>query len=275
MKIRMKSTTGLAPTAADPPPVAPAGTTQFRPRNSRRVTANADHANGPAAGAPPSPPEPSHANNFAPIPETDPRAAAFITGAETAGPAAGTAAPAAPCGATDATDWPPTRLSTRLKADSAPPALPDCAPAAGVRATTSSPPLGWAVTFPEDIAGAEAPSSDNEPRACTDDPGPLFSTAAGARPRDPFVAVPKSPDPDPAPSEDPAPADYPRAAPRPLGDPTRFDDRGTPTPDAPCSADAVDPADPVVSAAATGMASRADPTPNATAKAPTRPTYRA
>jgi hypothetical protein len=37
----------------------------------------------------------------------------------------------------------------------------------------------------------------------------------------------------------------------------------------------VEPADPVVSANATGTATIADPTPNATAKAPTRPTYRA
>ena len=35
----------------------------------------------------------------------------------------------------------------------------------------------------------------------------------------------------------------------------------------------VDPAEPVVSAKATGIAATADPTPNATASAPTRPTY--
>ena len=37
----------------------------------------------------------------------------------------------------------------------------------------------------------------------------------------------------------------------------------------------VDPAEPVESAKATGIAATAAPTPNATANAPTRPTYRA
>jgi hypothetical protein len=37
----------------------------------------------------------------------------------------------------------------------------------------------------------------------------------------------------------------------------------------------VDPAEPVVSAAANGIAATAEPTPRATARAPTRPTYRA
>jgi len=39
--------------------------------------------------------------------------------------------------------------------------------------------------------------------------------------------------------------------------------------------DPVDPAEPVESAAASGMAAIAEPTPSATANAPTRPTYRA
>ena len=39
--------------------------------------------------------------------------------------------------------------------------------------------------------------------------------------------------------------------------------------------DPVEPAEPVVSAKATGIAPMAEPTPSATAKAPTRPTYRA
>jgi hypothetical protein len=37
----------------------------------------------------------------------------------------------------------------------------------------------------------------------------------------------------------------------------------------------VEPAEPVVSANATGTDATAEPTPNATANAPTRPTYRA
>jgi hypothetical protein len=39
--------------------------------------------------------------------------------------------------------------------------------------------------------------------------------------------------------------------------------------------DPVEPAEPVVSADATGTDATAEPTPNATANAPTRPTYRA
>lgn len=72
-------------------------------------------------------------------------------------------------------------------------------------------------------------------------------------------------------SEEPAPD----AAPRP--------ERRAPTPGfvedvaAAVSAepDPVDPADPVVSANATGNAATAEPIPSATASAPTRPTYRA
>ena len=40
-------------------------------------------------------------------------------------------------------------------------------------------------------------------------------------------------------------------------------------------ASVLDPAEPVVSAKATGIDATADPTPRATASAPTRPTYRA
>jgi len=47
-----------------------------------------------------------------------------------------------------------------------------------------------------------------------------------------------------------------------------------PDPDS-AALDPVDPAEPVVSAAANGIAAIAEPTPRATARAPTRPTYRA
>ena len=47
-----------------------------------------------------------------------------------------------------------------------------------------------------------------------------------------------------------------------------------PDPDS-AALDPVDPAEPVVSAAANGIAATAEPTPRATASAPTRPTYRA
>ena len=54
------------------------------PPNSRRAAANADHANGAAAGPSPVPPPPNHANTFPPSPLTRP-AAADITGAEATG----------------------------------------------------------------------------------------------------------------------------------------------------------------------------------------------
>ena len=63
----------------------------------------------------------------------------------------------------------------------------------------------------------------------------------------------------------------PRAAPR-VGAFVDADDEPDPESAAP---DPVDPAEPVVSANATGIATTAEPTPNATANAPTRPTYRA
>ena len=46
-------------------------------------------------------------------------------------------------------------------------------------------------------------------------------------------------------------------------------------PDESAAPEPADPADPVVSANATGTAATAAPTPKATANAPTRPTYRA
>ncbi|MDA2950935.1 MAG: hypothetical protein O2892_18190 [Actinomycetota bacterium] len=68
---------------------AAANTTPAGEPNSRRDAANAAHANGPAAGTPPPPPAPNHANKFPLTPETAPRtAAADITGASTARAAA-------------------------------------------------------------------------------------------------------------------------------------------------------------------------------------------
>ncbi len=89
MKIPMKSTTGLAPTAVGPAgspeaTAAAAGVRDPFESNSRRMTAAAVHINGPAAGTPPSPAPPSHDNTFAPTPDTDPRAAAVITGTDAA-----------------------------------------------------------------------------------------------------------------------------------------------------------------------------------------------
>ena len=89
MKIPMKSTTGLTPTAIGPagsPEATTAAAAVPDPfkANSRRITAPAVHINVPAAGTPPSPEPPSHDNTFAPTPHTDPRAAAVITGTDAA-----------------------------------------------------------------------------------------------------------------------------------------------------------------------------------------------
>lgn len=116
MKIEMKSLNGVAVNA----PVAEAfgentdrhvpnvcevvdaaaGPAVERCSNSRRLTANADHANGPTADPPPSEPAPNHANNRSLSPNTEPVAgAAVITGATDA-----VAAAAAAGAATDVTD---------------------------------------------------------------------------------------------------------------------------------------------------------------------------
>lgn len=88
------------PSPANGPPllvvVAAGGATFVERPNSRRVTANADHINGPAAVSSPVPPVDSHDNRFAPIPSTEPIVAAgfgvaVITGADAAVVAAGTA----------------------------------------------------------------------------------------------------------------------------------------------------------------------------------------
>ena len=67
-----------------------------------------------------------------------------------------------------------------------------------------------------------------------------------------------------------------RAAPRDgFVDPDPDDVVDVESDDAAESEDPVEPPDPVVSANATGTATTAEPTPNATANAPTRPTWAA
>jgi hypothetical protein len=80
--------------------------------------------------------------------------------------------------------------------------------------------------------------------------------------------------------EEPPDAAPPDEAPRPARAGTRdadFVDSEAPDPDPAASAevDPAEPADPVVSANATGTDATAEPTPKATANAPTRPTYAA
>lgn len=117
MKIRMKSPIGSAvnfPVAAalgeatvttDPTvtgsPVdtdAAAATPVAVAPNSRRVTANADHANGAAAGTSPDEPVCNHANRPRPIPETAPEAVAACGVARIPGTCAAAARAADPTG---------------------------------------------------------------------------------------------------------------------------------------------------------------------------------
>ena len=77
--------------------------------------------------------------------------------------------------------------------------------------------------------------------------------------------------------DEPLPDALPDDAPRPARardgtDVFAADDESAP---AESTLDPDDPADPVVSANATGTDATAEPTPNATANAPTRPTYAA
>jgi hypothetical protein len=73
------------------------------------------------------------------------------------------------------------------------------------------------------------------------------------------------------PLREPAPSEPSAAPPRPDRAPRAGADVDAPADDA-SEPDPLDPAEPVVSANATGTATTADPTPNATANAPTRPT---
>jgi len=67
---------------------AAAATVREEPPNSRRLAAATVHANGPAAGPSPDPPDANHANTSEPTPRTPPAAAAraaVTTGADTTG----------------------------------------------------------------------------------------------------------------------------------------------------------------------------------------------
>jgi hypothetical protein len=82
----------------------------------------------------------------------------------------------------------------------------------------------------------------------------------------------------PAPESEPAPESRPAegaAGPRLTREPRVGAVFADSDDDAPFEASEVDPADPVVSANAFGSAATPEPTPNATANAPTRPTNRA
>lgn len=209
--------------------------------DSRRDTATSAHPNGATTGASPPEPDHSHANTPAPTPATEPDAAARA-GAAIAATATGveTACPAA--GFTESDDDPLSSSSAETAAE------------------------------PSETTGA---STDTKPPPGTvADDGTEAVEAEGSEPRRPGVAAtnalpPECADPVDAPPDE---SDEPETEPRPdrrdgtlvFVDPA---DAGEPAPEP----EPVEPAEPVVSANATGIAATAEPIPNATASAPTRP----
>ena len=284
MKIRMKSRNGVAVARADTPDNPGAGGAAVvvtdaagdismpPPPNSRRDAAAADHANGPAPGTPPPDPAPSHANSLAPTPDTAPAGAAGTSGA--AGATTGSAA----ADAADRTTDPDTGATTATVstivtgstiATGSTGATVTDEPARGASGIAIGIGIGTATgaEYLPPRAGASNAGADSAswaeplPRADTLRPSPPDTVAA----RRGALTDPASPG-----AETPEPADDPprgvRGADR-VVDPVSVDDPAG-------SADADDPSDPSVSAAASGATPAiAAPIPNAIAKAPTRPTY--
>lgn len=224
--------------------------------SSRLLAASAAQASGPAAGTPPPLPVPSHDSRLPLTPATAPREGATVmTGAAAAGTPADSAADA------DVAEEDPGATGTSW----------DIA-AGAVRAE---------VSIGEDGAGVESVAGTDS-RALSG--AGTSSTTTGAELLRPFggVAVADPPGVSALGEEDPLlpasgaesvsePAADPRAPPRAAADrdPPRVALVLDPESDA---AEAVEPAEPVVSAKATGIDATAEPTPRATARAPTRPT---
>lgn len=244
--------------------------------SSRRVTANAAHASGAAAGESPPLPEPSQDNSAEPIEFTDPRGVAVITG--TSAGASSTAA--AEAGATtDSTtaagagtgeaslfgmpDPAPNAESTAGAGESSTPPDPADATSDGGGATASeSSASDAAVSFTagsEFLRRGDAGPAGRSAGPCTRARGPASSVAEDSAESDPAP---------PASVESRPPARGVRA-----GEVLREDDEEDD--DESAELDPLDPAEPVVSANAIGSEPRPEPTPKATASAPTRPTYRA
>ncbi len=242
--------------------------------NSRRVTANAAHANGAAAGESPPEPEPNHDNSAEPIDFTDPRGVAVITG--TSAGASSTAAAGAGAGATtDSTTGAGAEIG-----DASPVGTLDPPPADGP-GTDAGAPLDSAETASEGegaasggvVSGVTRPPSEFLRRgtAVSAAPTGLWVRARGPAPS--RAADSAASDPDSPPSADPRPP--PARGPR-VGEDLREDEEDDEEDDEESAEpDPLDPAEPVVSANAIGSEPRPEPTPRATANAPTRPTYRA
>ena len=249
------------------------------PPNSRRDAAATVHANGAADGPSPEPPEANHANRFEPTPRTPPAAAAargaVITGADaTAG--TDTCGALSTIGADEPTGSPTGTTDSEVPAERSPePAsiTPGCG-FTPVAPTPGAPTPGPAE--PERrLRGLSAPAPPEPLR--TPDGGVTAGESLSAEPEDEELAeelevegVDEPPDPRPpgTPPTESADADPARPG-RPLRDGT---DGFVAPADEDESDDPDDPPDPVVSANATGTDATAEPTPNATASAPTRPT---
>ncbi len=270
---------GAMGSTGSPVVAAAAGWTSLvSPPSSRRLTAAAAHTTGTSAGTSPEFPVCNHAAKPRPIGTTDPAAARATVITGTCGPAAATTpvgaeAVGAGSGAAsaDAPPSPPTP-STETAARSATPEERSCA--------AGSPPRG---------APTATPDSDGSciDGAGTDRAGPTSETAERPRWVTEFSAVAVRPPRargagsklSPSLSEPPVVASEPAAG---SGRDTRSP-RGErpvlvaapavrPAP-ADAASDAVEdePGEPAVSAKASPGALRAEPTPSATASAPTRP----
>ena len=243
---------------------AAAGTVRDTPPNSRRDAAATVHANGAAAGPSPDPPEANHSNTAEPTSLTPPAAArgavitgaaatgADTTGADTAGADTATSAAVTESATAGVESPPPTGATTGSRDGT------DTASGPGFTPTA----LG---TTTLDRRSRDLPADATGPTP------PLRPPEAAAGDSLPDEPLPDEPLPAAAPPDGaPRPA---RAGPR---DGALVDsDAADPEPAASVELDPAEPADPVVSANATGTDATAEPTPNATANAPTRPTYRA
>jgi hypothetical protein len=247
-----------------------------RPINSRRVAATAVQASGAAPGAPPSLPPLSQASRRSLNPDTEPPAAgaAVIAGAAAAGATAAVAGAdtIALAAAAVARDF--TGVDARSGTGAAGAALWGATTAAD-----AAPPFdATAVAEAGSLIGAVVCAAGGASFVALG-----FSTTTGAPPprttgaeSEAAGAVPEPRESAPVPAVAPAPVvsvepdRVSRAPPCEARDGLEVDDPPV------LWSDPVDPATPVVSAyAATGTETTAAPIPNATARAPTRPTYRA
>jgi hypothetical protein len=266
--------------------------------NSRRVTASAAQANGAAPGAPP-PPDTSQSRRVSPSPDTDPWAAgvAVITGAAARTATGGmTIEPTPPRRDPDAgkrlsDNGVATTTGAETSGPSGTPVGTAISPlsaaadatsgaAAGTGAAAGPGPAGLSSTASRlwrgeesrpavSVAACPTPSARSPtppsptPRSPTPRRWRVCSTGAGSTDDGEAPPLGESPA-----RERPAAREAPEESSEDRADPEPAD------PDDPVSAESepVAPADPAVSANATGIDTTAEPIPKATANAPTRPT---